>query len=178
MRKLYVLRWGHRARDFRVTTHICLTARALGADGLFLTDVTDVNIEKTVSDVAARWGGRFDFQMGRPWKSVIKDWKEKGGFIIHLTMYGENVSNSILSQIRELDADVLVLVGSQKVPASFYSEKVSDCNIAIGDQPHSEVAALAIFLDRLFHGAELTLEFKDAKMRVLPSRRGKALLTS
>jgi tRNA (cytidine56-2'-O)-methyltransferase len=46
-------------------------------------------------------------------------------------------------------------------------------NIAVGNQPHSEIAALAIFLDRYFQGKELVNTFENAKMRIIPSSRGK-----
>jgi tRNA (cytidine56-2'-O)-methyltransferase len=64
-------------------------------------------------------------------------------------------------------------VGSQKVPSEFFSEEVSDFNVAIGNQPHSECASLAVFLDRLFDGEELKKEFENAKVRIVPQKRGK-----
>ena len=50
---------------------------------------------------------------------------------------------------------------------------VSDFNVSIGNQPHSECAALAVFLDRFFAGEELAKDFGEAKMRIVPSARGK-----
>jgi tRNA (cytidine56-2'-O)-methyltransferase len=50
--------------------------------------------------------------------------------------------------------------------------QLADWNVAVGNQPHSEVAALAVFLDRLFEGQELTKEF-DGGLKILPSPRGK-----
>jgi len=69
----------------------------------------------------------------------------------------------------------LIIVGSQKVPGDFYSNEVSDFNVSIGNQPHSECAALAIFLDRFFSGKELTVDFEKAKMRIVPKARGKEI---
>ncbi|HJW97957.1 MAG TPA: tRNA (cytidine(56)-2'-O)-methyltransferase, partial [Candidatus Bathyarchaeia archaeon] len=44
MVKIVVLRWGHRPqRDARLTTHVALAARALGANGLVLSDIDDSN---------------------------------------------------------------------------------------------------------------------------------------
>ncbi|MEM1521912.1 MAG: hypothetical protein QXU69_02740 [Thermofilaceae archaeon] len=43
----------------------------------------------------------------------------------------------------------------------------------MGNQPHSEVGALAVFLDRFFGGAELLKEYLDAKIRIIPSPRSK-----
>jgi tRNA (cytidine56-2'-O)-methyltransferase len=68
---------------------------------------------------------------------------------------------------------VLILVGSQKVPREFYSEEVSDFNVAVGNQPHSECAALAIFLDRFYMGKMLGNMFENAQMKIVPMERGK-----
>jgi tRNA (cytidine56-2'-O)-methyltransferase len=68
------------------------------------------------------------------------------------------------------------LVGSQKVPAEFYSKDISDFNVAVGNQPHSEVAALAIFLDRFYGGKELNQAYENAKLRVTPSCYGKRVV--
>jgi tRNA (cytidine56-2'-O)-methyltransferase len=66
---------------------------------------------------------------------------------------------------------LLIIVGASKVPKEIYC--ISDYNIALGNQPHSEVSALAVFLDRLFGGKELTRTFKSAKIRIIPSQSGK-----
>ncbi|MEM3004108.1 MAG: hypothetical protein QXK96_02300, partial [Candidatus Bathyarchaeia archaeon] len=73
--------------------------------------------------------------------------------------------------------DLLVLVGSRKVPPDFYSEEVSDFNVAVGNQPHSEIAALAVFLDRLFGGSELRRRFRGSTLEVLPAKRGKRVIS-
>jgi tRNA (cytidine56-2'-O)-methyltransferase len=172
-----VLRWGHRERDKRLTAHVALTARALGASGLILADVRDDKVKATIDRVVERWGGPFLFEMGKPWKQVVKDWKAKGGLVVHLTAYGENVQTSdVLQRIKAAGRDVLVLVGSRKVPTEFFSEEVSDFNVAIGNQPHSECSSLAIFLDRFFGGRGLSREFEGAKIRIVPQARGKKVV--
>jgi len=175
MPKVVVLRWGHRPqRDLRLTTHVALTARVLGASGIILTDIEDRRNKETVEKVAKNWGGPFFFEMGIPWKKAVKDWKAKGGIVVHLTAYGENMETSdVLQRIKASGKDILVIVGSQKVPREFFSEAVSDFNVAIGNQPHSECASLAIFLDRFFEGKELTKSFENAKVRIIPQKRGK-----
>ena len=175
MQDIVVLRWGHRPqRDARLTTHVVLTARALGASGFLLSDTADKKLEETVEKVTTNWGGNFFFEMGKTWKSAVRDWKAKGGIVVHLTMYGESILTSpVLDRIRQSGKDVLVIVGSQKVPNEFFSECVSDFNVSIGNQPHSECAALAVFLDRFFEGKELVSVFKKAKMKVVPQGRGK-----
>ncbi|MGQ9551126.1 MAG: tRNA (cytidine(56)-2'-O)-methyltransferase [Candidatus Bathycorpusculaceae bacterium] len=175
MPRIVVLRWGHRPqRDARLTTHVALTARALGAAGLLLSDTVDEKIKETVEKVIRNWGGSFSFKMGIPWKKAVQDWKAGGGLTVHLTVYGENIQTSdVLQRIRDSGKDVLVIVGSQKVPKEFFSKGVSDFNVAVGNQPHSECAALAVFLDRFFEGKELTRKFRGAKIRIIPQKRGK-----
>jgi tRNA (cytidine56-2'-O)-methyltransferase len=174
-REIVVLRWGHRAqRDVRLTTHVALAARAFGASGLMLSDTLDEHLKASVEKVTKSWGGSFRFEMGAPWKSVVRDWKTEGGIVVHLTIYGENIQASeVLSRIRASGKKVLLLVGSQKVPPEFFSAEVSDFNVAVGNQPHSECAAVAVFLDRFFEGKELSKDFGNAKVRVVPQERGK-----
>ncbi len=173
-----VLRWGHRPqRDVRLTTHVALTARALGASGFVLSDVTDEHIKETVNKVVETWGGNFFFEMGTKWKNAVRDWKLSGGIVVHLTAYGENiVSSDALQRIRGCEKPILVLVGSQKVPSEFFSAEVSDFNVAVGNQPHSECAALAIFLDRFFEGTVLGKPFANAKLKIVPQERGKRVI--
>ena len=178
MTKVVVLRWGHRHRDQRLTTHVALTARALGASGLILSDIEDEKIRQTIEKVIRQWGGPFFLQMGVHWKQAVKEWKKRGGIVVHLTAYGENIQTSgVMNKIGATRKDVLVIVGSQKVPKEFFSEKVSDFNVAIGSQPHSECSSLAVFLDRLFEGQELRNEFKGAKVKIVPQIRGKKMVS-
>jgi tRNA (cytidine56-2'-O)-methyltransferase len=172
-----VLRWGHRERDKRLTTHVALTARAFGATSFFLTDVEDRKVKAAVEKVVENWGGSFLFEMGKPWKQIIKEWKEKGGIVVHLTAYGENIQTSdVLDRIKATKKDVLVIVGSRKVPTDFFKENVSDFNVAIGNQPHSECSSLAVFLDRFFNGEALSAEFEGAKLKIIPQKRGKKVV--
>ncbi|MCW4044455.1 MAG: tRNA (cytidine(56)-2'-O)-methyltransferase [Candidatus Bathyarchaeota archaeon] len=180
MQKIVVLRWGHRVqRDVRLTTHVALAARALGASGFLLADARDERIKATVEKVVESWGGEFSFEMGISWKSFVREWKAKGGIVVHLTAYGENMQTSnVLDRIRNTGKEVLLLVGSQKVPKEFYSSDVSDFNVAVGNQPHSECAALAVFLDRFFEGKELSKEFENAKTKIIPQERGKKTIVN
>ena len=175
--QIFVLRWGHRPqRDVRLTTHVALTARALCASGFILSDTQDPHIQETVTKITKSWGGTFHFEMGTPWKRVVREWKAKGGIVVHLTAYGENIQTSnVLNRIKTLNKDLLLIVGSQKVPGEFYSSEVSDFNISIGNQPHSECSALAIFLDRYFEGKELAKSFEKAKIEIVPKERGKEI---
>jgi tRNA (cytidine56-2'-O)-methyltransferase len=162
-----------------LTTHVALTARALCASGFILADTTDPHIEETVAKITRAWGGDFHFEMGISWKRAVRDWKANGGIVVHLTAYGENIQTSdVLERIRAKGRDVMLLVGSQKVPGEFYSEEISDFNVAVGNQPHSECSALAIFLDRYFEGKELGKSFDKAKISIIPKERGKEIKTS
>lgn len=59
--EIVVLRMGHRIdRDRRVTTHVGLCARALGAQGMLLA-ASDRSVVSTIRDVVQRWGGTSGF---------------------------------------------------------------------------------------------------------------------
>jgi tRNA (cytidine56-2'-O)-methyltransferase len=172
--QVLVLRLGHRIpRDLRVTTHVCLTARAFGADGLILADVVDKALEQTVRDVSHRFGGDFQIRMGQPWRQVVKDWKAKGGEVIHLTAYGVRLPEA-MEAIRASSSPKLVVVGAEKVPGEVY--ELATWNVSVTNQPISEVSALALFLDRYFKGKEFSAEFKNARLRIVPSARGKKVV--
>lgn len=164
--EVYVLRLGHRPeRDKRISTHVALTARAFGARGIYF-DAEDKSIFESVRDVVERWGGDF-FIKAANWKKLLKEFD---GLKVHLTMYGLPLPEKI-GEIRKAEK-VLVVVGAEKVPADVY--ELCDLNISIGTQPHSEVAALAVFLDRVL-GKVFDLQFDDAKLRIVPSERGKVV---
>ena len=76
-------------------------------------------------------------------------------------MYGERVQD-VEDEIRAAhqSAPVLVVVGSQKVPFDVYD--AADYNVGVTNQPHSEVAGLAVFLDHLFGGLDLVREIVHA----------------
>ena len=161
-----VLRLGHRPqRDKRITTHVALVARAFGADEIIIT-TKDEKVEKNVEDVVKRFGGNFKIKTGISWKKAIRDFE---GLKVHLTMYGLPV-DEVISKIPR-DKNIMIIVGAEKVPREIY--EIVDFNVAVGNQPHSEVAALAIFLDRFFEGKELERRFDNAKIQIIPQERGK-----
>ncbi len=109
-------------------------------------------------------------------KEVVEQWKKDGGIVVHLTMYGLNLTDVLDQLYNELNSrKILVVIGSEKVDPWYYSN--SDYNIGIGNQPHSEVAAIAIFLDRIYKGEELKLEFSDAKLLIIPQKSGKKVIS-
>lgn len=171
--EVVVLRIGHRpGRDKRISTHVGLVARAFGARGIIFAGEVESSILRSLEKVVETWGGPFFVRVVPSYREAINQWKRDGGVVVHLTMYGENIEGSdVLERIKSRGKKIMVVVGAEKVPAELY--ELADFNVAIGNQPHSEVSALAVFLDRLFGGAELTKEFKDAKIKVVPSPRGK-----
>ena len=169
-----VLRLGHRpGRDERMTTHVGLTARALGADRVTVPD-NAAQSKATVEDITDRFGGPFDVSLSDSPKAIIRGWE---GQVVHLTMYGErvqDVEDEIRTAHREDGEPLLLVVGSEKVPFDVYEE--ADWNVGVTNQPHSEVAGLAVLLDRLFEGRELEREWEDADRRVVPLERGKRVV--
>lgn len=164
-----ILRIGHRPeRDQRVTTHVGLTARALGARGMYLAE-SDKGVVESIADVTSRWGGDFFCEHQVKWRSFIRAWKAEGGSVVHLTMYGLNLPD-VIGEIRTRDK-ILVIVGAEKVPGEIYG--LADFNVAVTGQPHSEISSLALFLDHLFSGSELQTEFPGAQIRIIPSKAGK-----
>jgi tRNA (cytidine56-2'-O)-methyltransferase len=142
-----------------------------------LADIRDEKVNATVEKVTKQWGGSFPFEMGTPWRRAVKEWRAKNGLVVHLTAYGENIQTSdILQRIKATGKDLLVIVGSRKVPSEFFSKTVSDFNVAVGNQPHSECSSLAVFLDRFFEGQELSKEFEKAKIKIVPRARGKKVV--
>ena len=170
-----ILRLGHRlVRDYRTTTHVALVARAFGCSKLYMTGIDD-SIKSTLVEVNNRWGYNkfnFEIELVTNWKNILKRWKENGGIVLHLTMYGINIDDVIPAIKKNID-QILIVIGAEKVPSEVY--RISDYNIAVGNQPHSEIAALAITLDRIFEGKQLKFDFESAKMKIIPSSTGKSI---
>ncbi len=171
--KVYVLRIGHRpGRDKRVTTHVGLVARAFGANG-FVLEGCDESVLESLRKVIHIWGGNMVIECCGSGKTYVRSWKAEGGEVIHLTMYGLPLDD-VINVIRSSPKPKLVIVGAEKVEWFYYEE--SDFNVAVGNQPHSEVSALALFLDRLFRGRWAYIEFGGAKLKIIPSSRGKVVV--
>lgn len=169
MAKISVLRLGHRLmRDKRISTHCGLVARAFGATEIFYSGEYDSKMEKGISDIVKRWGGNFKIRYTTSPKKIIRNWN---GSVVHLTMYGLPVQEKI-DEIRR-NGDILLVVGGSKVPSEIY--KLADYNIAISNQPHSEIAALAVFLHEYFQGKELGIDF-DGELKIIPDPQGKRVI--
>jgi tRNA (cytidine56-2'-O)-methyltransferase len=162
-----IFRLGHRAvRDKRISTHVALVARAFGASGIYYSGDKDSEMEKSITDIVASWGGPFTIKHVDSYRKFIKEFK---GEKIHLTMYGLPYKTELkkLSKTK----NKLIIVGGGKVPFEVY--EMADKNIAVTSQPHSEVAALGVFLEHL-NGEKKS--FDEAKQVIKPQSCGKEVL--
>lgn len=176
-----ILRIGHRIeRDKRITTHLALVARSLGAERIVIAGEKDEKLEETLFNVVSEWGGIFQFEIipYENWEPFLRLWKSnETNRIVHLTMYGENLSIfeksedffNLKKRPQNLSG-LLVIVGGKKIPGKVFH--YADWNIAITNQPHSEVGSLAVFLDHLISNA-LEKKYSNAKKQIIPSLKGK-----
>lgn len=169
--KIEVLRIGQRlVRDDRVTTHVALVSRAFGASKILMQEVNP-EIKKTISDVNRTWGGTFEVEIINNWKKVLKS-KKNSFKIVHLTMYGEDI-DSVTDKLKQ-EEQILIVVGAEKVPREVYD--LADYNVAVGNQPHSEISALAVLLDRVLQGRQFLKKHENAQKEIAPTKRGKKVL--
>ena len=174
--RLDVLRLGYRlGRDPRITTHLALVSRALGADRFLLAGDEDPKMFDNLESVSDRFGSgmvcdHIKGPMGWLRRFVEEDAGDgEPGVAVHLTMYGEPFRQAI-PRIRR-DRPPVVIVGGAKVPGDVY--KYSQYNLAVGNQPHSEVAALALFLDAWHGESGSERAFDDARLIIEPTSSGK-----
>ena len=164
-----VLRIGQRVvRDDRVTTHVAMVARAFGAKKIFMNEVNP-EIKDTLNKISNIWGGCFEIEFIDDYKKIIKSKKNDSIKIVHLTMYGENI-NDVESTLRKEDK-ILIVVGAEKVPREIYD--IADYNVAVGNQPHSEISALAVILDRIQKGKQFSTKFENPSREIIPTKKGK-----
>jgi tRNA (cytidine56-2'-O)-methyltransferase len=173
--EITVLRLGHRiVRDTRMSTHAALVSRALGAKKIIMSGADEDETTDSIKRVNERWGGHFEISYIPNWRQLICNWE---GVIVHLTMYGESIDDAlpkIIEKLRTTEKNLLVIIGAEKVPREIFS--LSHFNVSIGNQPHSEVGALAIFLDRIYKGKELYYNFENAKLKIIPNPKGKEVV--
>jgi len=167
-----VLRLGHRrVRDKRVSTHCGLVARAFGAGGIVYSGEKDDKLIGSVEKVVSNWGGVFEVSHVKNWRKFLKEFD---GVKVHLTMYGLGLKKEMSNVKKQaVGKDILVVIGGEKVPGEVYH--LVDFNLSVGSQPHSEIAALALFLDKFFDGKELDLEF-EGRIKVVPCKEGKKVI--
>jgi tRNA (cytidine56-2'-O)-methyltransferase len=170
---MVVLRIGHRKqRDARISTHCGLVARALGVNKIIYSGEYDEQLISSIKKVVNNWGGPFSVEYSENYRNIIKKYKKRRFCIIHLTMYGMPLQKKT-KQIRS-NKNVLIIIGAEKVPGDVY--QMADYNIAVANQPHSEVASLAVLLHEYFKGKELSKKFKKARLCIVPMEKGKKVL--
>lgn len=168
--QIEVLRIGQRVvRDDRVTTHVALVARAFGASRIYMNEINP-EIKDTIKKINDTWGGDFEIVMIQSWRKIIKQKIDEGFGVVHLTMYGESVEQ-ISKKIVKMERKILVVVGAQKVPREVYD--TSEYNVGVGSQPHSEISALAVLLDRIQGGKQFGKKFPNARRTIIPTNKGK-----
>lgn len=167
-----VLRIGQRlVRDDRVTTHVALVARAFGASKIYMNEVNP-EIKDTINKINHTWGGNFEIEFITDWKKIVKEKKSNMVKIVHLTMYGENINK--LESFLQKEENILIVVGAEKVPREIYD--FADYNVAIGNQPHSEISALAVLLDRIQKGNQFFTRFENPVREIIPTKQGKNVI--
>ncbi len=170
-RSVTVLRLGHRTgRDPRISTHLGLTSRVYGAREFVLAGDEDSSLLQGLIDVSERFGGDMVARHEPRPLGFVRKFVKDGGVAVHMTMYGLPYQEACVD-IRETDGPLLIVVGGAKVPREYFEE--CQFNVAIGNQPHSEVAALAGFLERLNDGVAPPEVFSGGQIEVFPSESGK-----
>ena len=161
MSQFHVLRIGHRPeRDKRITTHVALTSRAFGASRIYVSK-PDSRVISTVEDVVSKFGGDFGIESVSNPKLLVKNWEGK---VVHLTMFGLPFVD-FEKELKEEKGPLLFVVGAEKVPPWVFEH--ADYNLSIGNQPHSEISALAISLSRI-NKNYLSKDF-DGPLKVIPT---------
>lgn len=170
--EIVLVRLSHRVlRDVRTTTHCCLVARAFNAKIAYVLGEKEESLEGTLSTMNKAFGGqtKIVFEKRKP-IALLKELQQQGFCVIHLTMYGLPLEEK-LSELQEKKKIALV-VGSEKVPREVYEQ--ADYNIAVGSQPHSEVAALGITLYAIHQNMFPTLI--GGKKKIIPQEKGKRVV--
>ena len=150
-----------------------MVARAFGADRIIVCGNEDLSMKKSVDSISKHWGGKFKIEFVNDWKKELTKLHKQGFVSVHLTMYGE----PIMEKEEEISKNnkVCVIIGSQKVERAVYNK--ATYNISITNQPHSEIAALAVTLDRLQNGKELAKKFIGREKEIVPQARSKKVIS-
>ncbi len=163
-----ILRLNHRiGRDPRISTHAALTARAFGASKVYYSGQKDSKLEESVEKITKKFGGPFEIEYAEDGIKLLKEKRNKGFFIVHLTVYGKDFKQN---KNKLKDKNLIVVIGGEKVESEFYN--VADLNLSVTNQPHSEVAALAVFLYDVFGYRK---SFTNAEAKIIGSEKGKVL---
>ena len=177
--RVSVLRLGHRReRDKRITSHLGLTARAFGANEVILAGEEDESALDTWRSVSDRFGGDFECRYEPKPMALLRRFSQDAGdghpgIIVHLTMYGESWRESLNSI--ERGRPMVIVVGGTKVSGEVF--RLANHNISIGNQPHSEVAALRVFLESFIGRLDESKHFQGGEIQVVPSLDRKQVMS-
>ncbi|MFX0061566.1 MAG: tRNA (cytidine(56)-2'-O)-methyltransferase [Candidatus Hermodarchaeota archaeon] len=194
MPRIKVLRLEYRPHsDRRISTHLALVSRAFGASQLLIAGEKRLvaagrhelllkeidRLKKSIGEICNIWGGdSFQIDYVSNWKTFISKERENGIKIVHLTIYGLPITEQleIIRELQKQHLSWLVIVGGAKVPKKVY--QLVDFNISITLQPHSELAGLAIFLNKFYDDYWLgrDIHFPGASIKIIPSPRGKIII--
>jgi tRNA (cytidine56-2'-O)-methyltransferase len=168
-----VVRLSHRiVRDKRTTTHCALVARALGAKSITIVGKEDPQLKETIEAVCKQWGGPFSVKFCQTLDDFLGSHKQH--YIAHLTMYGIPLQETIQEICSTGKQNpIAVVIVAKKVPNRIF--RLATWNLAVTNQPHSEIGALAVFLwevARTCDSGNLG-EFPDTMKRVVPQRKNK-----
>jgi len=162
-----IFRLHHRIRrDPRIDTHMALVARIFGIDRIYYSGDRDRSWEESISKIVKKFGGNLKIEYVKDDIRFIKNFK---GSKVHLTVYGLDFRK----KVKEIKGKVLLIVGGEKVPPEVY--ELSDYNLSVSNQPHSEIGALGIFLYEFFDG-----KFKKFKgeVEIKENSKGKTISKS
>lgn len=146
----------------RVKLNLCLTARAFGAAKIIFVGRRDANISKHISAINGTWGGIFKVDFASSVKSAVEPLTKYKS--VYLTMFGLPLKQ--LKYTVKTYKNILLIVTSKE-----YDKQVgelADFKLSITSQPHSQAAAIAIFLHEFFDGREQAMQFQNAKVKVVP----------
>ena len=162
-------------RDPRITTHLALVARALGANRFLFSGDEDERLAENIGSVNQRFGGNMLVEHVKSPMAWLRKFVGEGmdgnppGIAVHLTMYGASYRSVTPTICR--DRPLVIIVGGAKVPAEVF--QVAQYNLAVGNQPHSEVAALALFLDGWSGTGSTERVLDGGELIINPSNTGK-----
>jgi len=91
--------------------------------------------------------------------------------IFDIPLFTEHLTFTWFSTKIRNEDKILIVVGAEKVPREIY--ELADYNVAVGSQPHSEVSALGVLLDRIQQGKQFEFKFENPERTIIPQEQGK-----
>jgi len=154
-----------------MTTHVGLTARALGADRVIFPDNAGQSAE-TVRDITDRFGGPFAVELRDDQKAIVRNFE---GVVVHLTMYGERVKTwretfASRSKGRRPPDRRRRREGAVGAVRARRLQRGRDEPAALRGRRARRVPRPAV------RGTELDREWEDADRRVMPEATGKTVI--